>query len=674
MTQRNFFLLSVSVLFLSFLLYVHNLSRGVYGGDVGDLVTAAYVGGLPHAPGYPLFTFLGFLLTRFPFFPSPAFTVGLISAASGALSVLFFFLTIRKLTKNILVSLITGSILSFSFLFWFYNEIAEVFALNSFFAIFLLYLAISFYQKSKTYLLFFFTFILGLAASHHQTIVFIFPSLFLIILAGYWEKKKTLFRLLPFLGFTFICGFLPYAYALAVSRHNPPILWDKVTDWQSFLYIILRKDYGTFSGGFFAPPTVLQRFVIMQTYLFTLLVQLTIPVIVISAIGVISLFRKQKILCIAILLAFFLSGPVFISYAGFPLYGAFYIGTYERFFVLSSIMLLYFFPFGLITVINAFAIFLHRNVWRIVIPSVFFIIPVALLFYNFPKTDLSHIMTGDYLGEDFIQSLPKNSVFFVGGDTTLFNTQYVHFALRIRPDVQIVNLDSLGRDAFFLSEEQQYKKTHPFSPSILNEEVIIREIQKTHPVFAISGVQPEKKKDLQWIPFGLTFRLLLPHELPPDELAFTDKENWVWQSLHIPSFAQQQTVKSLQSLSIADIPNTYVLGMLVAGNYYLTQYKDIGKAKQWYEKALVINPDFPQTHQMLAIYYLTGEKNCKAADIEFQTTLALDPLDRLSYFLLHKVYADCEHNKSKVLLLEQQFQQIFHESYQKAFSATMKAA
>src|SRR6185437_15348384 len=89
------------VLFFGFfLLYLHNLSQSVYGGDVGDLITASAVHGVAHAPGYPLFVFLGFLLVKvLPFF-SPAGRVGLISVFSGALGIGIFYLLLERLTKR----------------------------------------------------------------------------------------------------------------------------------------------------------------------------------------------------------------------------------------------------------------------------------------------------------------------------------------------------------------------------------------------------------------------------------------------------------------------------------------------------------------------------------------------------------------------------------------------
>src|SRR5690348_18426698 len=102
-----------------FVLYFHNLSRSVYGGDVGDLVTAASVGGVAHPSGYPLFTLLGVILThQHIIHASPAFLVGAISATSGALGILFFFLINKQLTKSNFLAALASCILGFSFLYW----------------------------------------------------------------------------------------------------------------------------------------------------------------------------------------------------------------------------------------------------------------------------------------------------------------------------------------------------------------------------------------------------------------------------------------------------------------------------------------------------------------------------------------------------------------------------
>ncbi|MDP3733183.1 MAG: DUF2723 domain-containing protein, partial [Candidatus Daviesbacteria bacterium] len=250
---------------IPFFIYIHNLSRSVYGGDVGDLVTAASVFGVAHPPGYPLFTLLGFLLTKLPLGQTQAFLVGLISSLSAALGIAIFYLLILRLTKNALVSAISAFILAFSYLYWFYAEIAEVFALNNFFAILLFYLSISYRQTAKVRYLYLFFLSLGLSLTNHQTIIFIFPSLLILIFINFIKLIKKRPKTLILCLISFLLGFSIYLYVPIASSHNPVINWDNVKDFPSFWRLLLRQDYGTFSAGLFLQPTLLQRLVILKT-------------------------------------------------------------------------------------------------------------------------------------------------------------------------------------------------------------------------------------------------------------------------------------------------------------------------------------------------------------------------------------------------------------------------
>ena len=132
------------ILFFGILaLYIHNLPRSIFPGDSGLLVSASYVGGIPHPPGYPLFTLLGFLITRLSFVGhlSPAFLVGVLSAIFSSLACLLYFRLALHFSKSLLISFISTLILSSIYLFWLMGETPEVFALNNFFILLLLYLA-----------------------------------------------------------------------------------------------------------------------------------------------------------------------------------------------------------------------------------------------------------------------------------------------------------------------------------------------------------------------------------------------------------------------------------------------------------------------------------------------------------------------------------------------------
>jgi len=66
------------LLFFSF--YCFFQIKSIYGGDSGDFVTAAWVWGIPHPPGYPFYSLISSVLVHLiPFF-TPAWRIGLISS------------------------------------------------------------------------------------------------------------------------------------------------------------------------------------------------------------------------------------------------------------------------------------------------------------------------------------------------------------------------------------------------------------------------------------------------------------------------------------------------------------------------------------------------------------------------------------------------------------------
>src|SRR3989344_4887503 len=123
-------LIFLLISFFTFSIYILGVSPSVYGGDSGDIILAAYFGGVAHPPGYPLNSIIGWFFTHLPFGVSVAYRANLMMAVFASLTVGFAFLTIYKLTKNGFVALAASLVLAFIPLFWLYAHIAEVFQLN----------------------------------------------------------------------------------------------------------------------------------------------------------------------------------------------------------------------------------------------------------------------------------------------------------------------------------------------------------------------------------------------------------------------------------------------------------------------------------------------------------------------------------------------------------------
>lgn len=656
MSSRIKIILPFGLLVFFVLLYIHNLSRSVYGGDVGDLVSAAYVFGVPHPPGYPLFTLLGFLFSRLSF-STPAFMVGLVPALFSALGVVVFYFLSLRITKNILISLASSLILGFSFLYWFYAEIAEVFALNNFFAILLFFLGLLLYQTKDKKYFYLLSLFAGLSITNHHTIILIFPSLFILSFPFIRKNIKNVKLIITSL-LLFLLGFSVYIYVFIASSTNPPVNWDNVQDIDSFLQLFLRRDYGTFNAGIFAPPNLDQRVLILKNYFTTLLIQLTIPVIVISLFGIVELFKKQKLVLFSLLLAFVLSGPLFIGYAGFPLQGSFFIGIYERFFVLSTIFILILFPAGLYLIFNIFKKYFRYELATVLILA-FFLIPLQLFYYNFPKTNLSNLWIGDNLAHDLISPLPKNAAILLSGDTMLFNSWYYKYALGNRKDVQIINMYGIERDEYLDEKKKEYINKYPESKDDLDLPIkVIKELNKTRPVFSFEQFQPRNDTKIIWVPYGIIYKLYEDRGRIPSREEFVKNNLSVWENLKTPK-ARDRANLTLGSLSIADLPSVYANSLLATGNFFWSEYNDKEMALSLYKRALEIHPNYSKTHQILGVYYLNEEKNCKKAEASLKEAIHHDPFDRISYYLSYVNYRDCFKNKNMLPFVVSAYKRVF---------------
>jgi len=229
------------ILILSELFYIGGLSRSVYSGDAGDLVSAAVTCGIPHPPGYPLYTFFGCILTRFNLL-TPAYRVGLLSAIPAGISLLVIFVILEKITKNFWISVISICTLSFTYLFWLYSIVPEVFGLNTLFITLLIYISLLILDKPTKRRFYALALVFGLSLSHHHTILFLSPALLYII----YKSRKALrtyghnfYIIFPAL---FFLGLIPYTYLPIAAWGNPKINWNDPRNLNNFVALVTRAD------------------------------------------------------------------------------------------------------------------------------------------------------------------------------------------------------------------------------------------------------------------------------------------------------------------------------------------------------------------------------------------------------------------------------------------------
>ncbi|GAI36129.1 unnamed protein product, partial [marine sediment metagenome] len=244
--NKKIVIFSVFSFFIPFIIYLLTLERKLVGGD-----TSWYALEIPKMQifvptGYPTFSLLGKLITYLPI-GDLAYRLNLFSAIFGALTILFLFLSINKLIKNELISIISSLILAFIFPFWNVANRLEFDTLNSFFIILLIFSAILYNENKERKYLYFFFFCLGLSLTNHPIAFFVVPAIILyviIINPKIFKSLKAIFISILF----FVLPLLSYFYLLIRSLQG----YGKVTSFQKlFYYVTGRGVSGKLHGGNF---------------------------------------------------------------------------------------------------------------------------------------------------------------------------------------------------------------------------------------------------------------------------------------------------------------------------------------------------------------------------------------------------------------------------------------
>ena len=115
---------------LSLALYAATACRAVFSGDSAELTTAVSCFGIPHPPGYPLYTLLTGLWVHLLPGVGQALTSNLASAVHGALAVALSLVAFSRLGANRAGSVLGAMVLALGRSFWGQSVVAEVYALD----------------------------------------------------------------------------------------------------------------------------------------------------------------------------------------------------------------------------------------------------------------------------------------------------------------------------------------------------------------------------------------------------------------------------------------------------------------------------------------------------------------------------------------------------------------
>jgi hypothetical protein len=449
------------ILIIIFIVYYLTMAKTILpNGDSGEMVSTAFFGGIAHPPGYPLYNLVGHLFLKLPIFGEPAFRLNLLSIFFHIGALLFVYKTCLLLsTKNYILSAFCVLTLAFSYSFWLYSFVAEVFALHDLLFSILLYILIIIARSRnhnfiRKYALIW-SFIFGLGMSNNHLIIILLPAFVYLlykknldfqIYRGVFAKIRICFVMIA----TFIIGLLPYLYFFWARNNVNPVTWSYPNDLNDFIRFFLRLNYGDFLNyhdfGFVAleMKTVLLNFALHLTSFFGdfWIIVAFFPFLILFFV------YKRKHLISKLFLILFLSQLFLDIVMKFGLW-SFVFSILERLFLSFNILFSISLSLFLVFIFQQIKVKKYRFYgYLILLFLVFFLFLINAKRANQSK---NYICRDVY--DDIISLVPKNSLVFISGDIQQFCFEYYHYVLDLgRNDNNIY----VFANAFLLNNRGRY--------------------------------------------------------------------------------------------------------------------------------------------------------------------------------------------------------------------------
>lgn len=634
----------------SWILFLFFQAQGIVTGDSGDLVTAAAVGGVPHPPGYPLYTLLGFLLSKLPWL-TVSWRVTLISSLSHAATLALVYALIYRLTRrNAWAGVFGAMALGTNYLFFLYSVTPEVFALFDLFVVLVWYLLFVWRDSGSRRVFFAACAAYGLSVFHHQMMLFFAPSI------GYFvwmhrrpllEKKARDIRRMLVLAVAWgAFGLLPYLYVPIAARLDPIINWDRAVTPAAFMRLISRADYGTFvSGGSFG-QTLYERMLALSAYGTFFVTDWTVVGVIFLCAGLYAFWRKDRTAFWTWTTALCIIGPLFLFYASFPLTSRFTLGTYERFLLPGYVIIAVVsgIGFSLLQGFVRIARVAHlsggkRQIVLILFSVICMIYPLSLggitlwRFWGLPND-----RTAENLGRDMLAGVSHGGVVLLFQDTALFTTQYVRYAMGVRSDTAVIHGARLS-----IADYQTVLRKH--FPHLIYPDT---DISSFAPAFIKANTTGTRRvysnitipvgDGWYWVPRGLLYEAVPFADLPNPSALYRDAVS-VESLMHDPGAG---ILGRYQHLMLSDILDVYATGRIAMG-------KTLVRAGMWAEAqrefaiAAAYNGDTSsvESYELLGLTKLYA-KDCPGALTAFREAEARSYVRSAAHIRLQSMtYGDC---------------------------------
>ncbi len=429
-------------------LYLLTLCPTVFWYDSAEYAAAARTLGIPHPPGYPVYTLVGHLFTWLPS-SDPAWPLNLMSAVFGAGAVGLTFTVIRQLGARPLAAACGAASLGSSALFWNQCIIAEVYAPGLFVLMLVLLLVLRGLAANRGGLLVLAAAVAGIGLGVHLFIATCGLGLGLLVWSlGDWrsitrpgELRLLLSRqhlgrrakvALACLGATAL-GSCVYLYLPLRSAMNPLMNFGDPSSPERFLWVVTG---GNYKGWFLQDYPLGERALQVATILYD---QLLVVGVALAAAGLVHTARRAPALALGLLLMAAGNLYFFFNYR---------VHDLEVFFLPAVAILCVLVGLGVDLAWSAIDARTARQLPRRLARVALLAFPLSLTAANFGTVDLSGYTAARDYGEELCAQLPRRAVIInfttppEWKNNAVFSS-YFQAALGRRRDVVVVELSAL---------------------------------------------------------------------------------------------------------------------------------------------------------------------------------------------------------------------------------------
>src|SRR5688500_11844415 len=190
--------------------YFYTLAPDMTLEDSGELAVASYYAGVPHPPGYPVWTIYTWIFTWLFPFSNIAWRVGLSSAVAGAFSCGLVALLVSRGSSmlmqgisnlkdvetkyehwvNLVAGFVAGMLLGYNGFMWSQAVIVEVYTLSVLsLVLVLVFLLRWIYAPQQRKYLYWAAFMFGICFNNHQTLIVAAMGIEILVLARSEERR-----------------------------------------------------------------------------------------------------------------------------------------------------------------------------------------------------------------------------------------------------------------------------------------------------------------------------------------------------------------------------------------------------------------------------------------------------------------------------------------------------